>query len=90
MDWKIITATFTVVFIAELADKTQMVGISMSAKSGKPLAVWAGSVLAYAVVTILSVLLGAVLSKYLKPELIRYTGALLFIAIGVMMLFGKI
>jgi len=37
MDWKVFLATFTAVFMAELADKTQFVGIGMSAKSGKPL-----------------------------------------------------
>lgn len=39
MDWKIFLATFSAIFLAELADKTQLVGIGMSAKSGKPLTV---------------------------------------------------
>ncbi len=90
MNWEIIVATFTAVFFAELADKTQLVGISMAAKSGKPLQVWIGSVAAYIVVTALSVFLGAILAKYIRPELIRYTGAVLFVAIGIMMLLGKI
>ncbi|MFH1269461.1 MAG: TMEM165/GDT1 family protein [Candidatus Omnitrophota bacterium] len=90
MEWKIFLATFTAVFFAELADKTQLVGISMAAKSGRPLSVWAGSVLAYAIVTILSVFLGAIMAKYIRPELIKYTGALLFIIIGILMLSGRI
>jgi len=89
MDWKIFFATFSAIFLAELADKTQLVGIGMSAKSGKPLTVWLGSVCAYIVVTALSVMIGAALGKYLKPELIRYCGASLFIIIGVLMLWGK-
>ncbi len=90
MDWKIIFATFTAVFFAELADKTQLVGISMAGKSGKPLQVWLGSVSAYIVVTAISVFLGAVMGKYISQEFIRYTGAILFVAIGIMMLLGKI
>ena len=90
MHGKIFLATFSAVFLAELADKTQMVGIGMSAKSGKPLTVWLGSILAYMIVTAISVLIGALLGGYIKPEVIRYTGALLFIAIGVLMLFGKL
>jgi putative Ca2+/H+ antiporter (TMEM165/GDT1 family) len=90
MDWKIFLATFTAVFVAELADKTQLVGIGMSAKSGKPLSVWLGSVSAYIIITAISVLIGATFGKYLKPELIRYAGATLFIAIGILMLLGKI
>jgi putative Ca2+/H+ antiporter (TMEM165/GDT1 family) len=36
MDWKVFFVTFGAVFLAELADKTQLVGVGMSAKTGKP------------------------------------------------------
>jgi len=90
MDWKIFFATFSAIFLAELADKTQLVGIGMSAKSGKPLSVWLGSISAYIIVTAISVLIGVALGKYIKPELVRYCGASLFIIIGLLMLAGKI
>ncbi|MBU1146953.1 MAG: TMEM165/GDT1 family protein [Candidatus Omnitrophica bacterium] len=90
MDWKIFFATFLAIFLAELADKTQLVGIGMSAKSGKPLTVWLGSISAYIIVTAISVLIGATLGKYIKPELVRYCGASLFIIIGFLMFAGKI
>lgn len=90
MDWKIFLATFSAIFVAELADKTQLVGIGMTAKSGKPLSVWVGSVSAYMLVTIISVLIGAMLGKYIKPELVRYSGASIFVIIGLLMFFGKI
>lgn len=90
MDWKVFLATFTAVFVAELADKTQLVGIGMSAKSGKPLTVLLGSTCAYIVITAISVVVGAVLGKYIRPDIIRYAGAGLFIVIGVLILIGKI
>jgi putative Ca2+/H+ antiporter (TMEM165/GDT1 family) len=90
MDWKIFLATFGAVFFAELADKTQMVGIGMAAKTGKPISVWLGSVSAYVIVTVISVFLGAILAKFIRPELIRYIGASLFIIIGFLMLFKAI
>lgn len=90
MDWKIFLATFSAIFVAELADKTQLVGIGMTAKSGKPLSVWVGSVSAYMLVTIISVLIGAMLGKYIKPEFVRYFGASVFVMIGLLMFFGKI
>lgn len=90
MDWKVFLATFGAVFFAELADKTQLVGIGMAAKTGKPISVWLGSVAAYIIVTIISVFLGAIMSKFIKPELIRYIGASLFIIIGFLMLFKAI
>ena len=89
MDWKIFFATFSAIFLAELADKTQLVGIGMSAKSGKPLTVFLGSVCAYMIITAISVLVGAMLGKYIKPDVIRYVGALLFVIIGMLMLFDK-
>ncbi len=90
MDWKIFLATFGAVFFAELADKTQLVGIGMAAKTGKPVSVWLGSVSAYIIVTVISVFLGAILAKFIRPELIRYVGASLFIIIGFLMLFKVI
>jgi len=86
MDWKVFLATFGAVFFAELADKTQLVGIGMAAKSGRPVSVWLGSVSAYIIVTVISVFLGAAMAKFIKPELIRYIGASLFIIIGALML----
>jgi len=90
MDWKIFCATFGAVFLAELADKTQLVGLTMSSKSGRPFSVFVGSVCAYAVVTVITVLIGAMLGKYIKPEYLRYAGALFFIAIGTLIFLGKI
>ena len=89
MDWKIFLATFGGIFFAELADKTQLVGITMASKSGKPLSVWLGSVSAYLVVTALSVFIGASVGKYLRPEWIRCGGGALFILLGALMFFGK-
>jgi len=86
MDWKVFAATFGAVFFAELADKTQLVGIGMAAKTGKPVSVWLGSISAYIIVTVISVFLGALMAKFIKPELIRYIGASAFIVIGTLML----
>jgi Ca2+/H+ antiporter, TMEM165/GDT1 family len=86
VDWKVFFMTFSAIFFAELADKTQLVGISLSAKSGKPFSVWLGSVSAYLIVTALSVVIGLALAKYLKPDMIRIGGASLFIIMGILML----
>ena len=89
MDWKIFFTTFGGIFFSELADKTQVVGITMASKSGKPFSVWLGSVSAYLIVTAISVFIGAALGKYLKPEWIRLGGGSLFILLGALMFFGK-
>ncbi|OGS19962.1 MAG: hypothetical protein A2252_01565 [Elusimicrobia bacterium RIFOXYA2_FULL_39_19] len=90
MDWKLFLAVFVSIFTAELADKTQFVGITMSSQSGKPWVVWMGSVAGYMVVTAISVFLGSILGKYLKPEIIKYVGGSLFMLIGGLMIMGKL
>lgn len=90
MDLRILFATFSAVFLAELADKTQLVGLNMSAKTGKPWMVFVASVAAYAVITAITVLIGAKLSEALKPEYIRYVGGGLFVLLGVLMLANKL
>lgn len=90
MDFKILVATFTSVFLAEIADKTQLVGLNMTAKSGKPAAVFVGSMLAFLCVTALTVAAGTLLGKYIRPEMMRYVGGGLFIVMGALMLAGKL
>lgn len=90
MDWKVFLATFGAVFVAEFADKTQVVGAGIAAESQKPLSVWLGSVSAYIIVTAVTVLIGAILGRHIKPELIRYSAALIFVIIGVLMFLGKV
>lgn len=90
MDWKVFCMTFGAVFLAELADKTQLVGIGMASESRKPLSVWFGSVCAYMIITLISVLIGSVLGKYIKPEFIRYAGASLFLIIAILIFFKVI
>jgi putative Ca2+/H+ antiporter (TMEM165/GDT1 family) len=89
MDWKVFFATFGAVFLAELGDKTQLAGLNLTAKSRMPLLVFLGSVSAYAVVTLITVLLGDTLSKFINLEYIRYGAAFLFIIIGILILFNK-
>lgn len=90
MDIKVFLATLSAIFFAELADKTQLVAITMSGKTGKPWAVFLGSLAGYALVTLISVILGALLAKYIRPEWIRYGGATAFVVIGALMFFNKL
>ena len=90
MDLRVMVATFGAIFMAELADKTQLVGIGMASKTLKPVSVFLGSVAAYAVITAISVFLGAVLGERVNPVYMKYAGAALFILLGVLMFFDRI
>ena len=90
MDFKVFAVAFGAIFLAELADKTQFIGLCLSGKTGRPFSVWAGSVAAYMIITILTVLAGALLGKCLKPEVVKYAGGVLFIIAGILMFLGKL
>ncbi|MBU1998719.1 MAG: TMEM165/GDT1 family protein [Candidatus Omnitrophota bacterium] len=87
---KIFVATFSAIFLAELADKTQIVGMGLSSRSGHPWTVWLGSVAAYMLVTLITVFLGSMLGRYIKPDLIKYIGGTVFVIIGILMFFNRI
>ncbi len=90
MDFKIFLSTFGAILLAELADKTQLVGMGMAVKTGKPVAVWLGSISAFVVITGISVLAGTTVGKHLRPEAIKYLGGSLFVIIGILMLLDKV
>lgn len=89
MEWKIFGTAFLTLFLAELGDKTQLAVIVLTAKTDAKLAVFLGASLALVLVSLLGVLLGGVLSQYVPTEWLQRIVALAFIAIGVLMLFGK-
>ena len=90
MDWKIIGTAFVTLFLAELGDKTQLAVITMSADTNSKLSVFIGASVALVLVSLLGVLIGGVLSQWVPTEWLQRIVAVAFIAIGVLMLFGKL
>lgn len=90
MDWKMFGTAFLTLFLAELGDKTQLAVITMTAKSDSKVAIFLGASLALVLVSLLGVLLGGVLSQYIPTEWLQRIVAVAFIAIGLLMLFGKL
>ena len=90
MEWKVFGTAFLTLFLAELGDKTQLAVITMSAKAESKLAVFAGASLALILVTLLGVLFGSLLTQFIPVEWLQRIVAVAFIAIGLLMLFGKL
>jgi len=88
MDWKIFFASFWVIFVAELGDRTQLATLTLSTESKKPVMVFFASVLGYAVVMLLTILIGGVLVKYIPQHYIKIASGGLFIVLGSLVLFG--
>jgi putative Ca2+/H+ antiporter (TMEM165/GDT1 family) len=90
MDWKIFTTAFVTLFLAELGDKTQLAVITMTSSTESKLSVFLGAGLALVAVTLIGVVFGGVLSQYIPTEWLQRIVAVAFIAIGILMLFGKL
>ncbi len=90
MDWKILIATFSTIFLAELGDKTQIAAIIMKSKTNKPLTVFIGSMIAFAVITIIGVAFGGVITKVIPIYFIKVLSAVAFITVGILILIGKL
>ena len=77
-------------FLAELGDKTQLAVITMTADTGSKVSAFLGACSALVVVTLLGVVFGGILSQYIPTEWLQRIVAVAFIAIGTLMLFGKL
>lgn len=61
----------TLLFTAELGNKTQLAAISMTAKHNTPLWVFTGATLALAAVTLLGVLGGELLIRFISEKVLQ-------------------
>lgn len=90
MDWRIFLTAFGTIFLAELADKTEIAVLSLTAKTKSPWSVFLGAMFAFGVATLIAVLLGEVVSKVIPIHVLRYISAGIFILIGILTLIGKL
>lgn len=81
-------ATFGLIGLAELGDKTQLTVIALSAMYDRR-KVFLGVISAFLLITGLGVLVGDALYRLVDPGLIRITAGLLFIVFGIWMFRSK-
>lgn len=74
---------FFTLFLAELGDKTQLAVFTLVSQSKAPWEVFLGASLALASVTLIGVVFGETLTRYIPPFYLRLGAAFLFIGIGV-------
>jgi putative Ca2+/H+ antiporter (TMEM165/GDT1 family) len=86
VDIKTLLTTFSLIFLAELGDKTQFATLCLSADSKSRLAVFLGASLALVISAFLAVLLGALLARCFPPYIVKTVGGILFIVMGIVML----
>jgi len=85
MDWKPFIATFGLIFVAELGDKTQLAALTLAADYQRPWMVLLGASLALTLVSAIGVAIGHFAGSCFPRETVRYVAAGLFIVMGVLM-----
>ena len=72
-----------------IGDKTQITVLSLTARTGKPLAVFTGALLGLAAVTVLGVTVGALAVTFIPGEWVSRAAAVGFIIIGLFILWSS-
>lgn len=83
MDLKILMTTFSLVFLAELGDKTQLATLLLSSDSDSKLSVFVGSAGALMLCSLLAVLAGTAASRYIPENYIKIGAGIAFVAVGI-------
>jgi putative Ca2+/H+ antiporter (TMEM165/GDT1 family) len=88
MDWKLFATVFGAIFIAEMADKTQLVTLLFAAdKDAGKWTVFLGSALALTLASAIGVAAGALLSQVINARMMSMIAGAGFIVIGVFTLY---
>jgi len=88
MDLKILLTVFTVIFVAELGDKTQLATMLFAAdREVSKLAIFLGASLALVVASAIGVAAGSLVSQVVSERYLNYIAGIGFIGVGVWTLF---
>jgi putative Ca2+/H+ antiporter (TMEM165/GDT1 family) len=87
-DWRAFGSTLSLLFVAELGDKTQLAVLGLTCKQPTAWGVFAGGALALVTVTALGVLGGAQLRKLVPERMLLSVSAVAFVVMGGLMGMG--
>jgi putative Ca2+/H+ antiporter (TMEM165/GDT1 family) len=81
--WREISTAYTVIFIGEMGDLTQIQAANLSARTHQPIEVFVAASIALVAVTFVGVFGGQVLVRRVPLSKIRFTGGLIFLGLGI-------
>lgn len=82
MDWKTLATTFSAVFLAELGDKTQLATLALTAGARSKVSVFVGSAAALVATSLIAVLVGDAVARYVPAVWLKRAAGALFIVLG--------
>ena len=88
MDLQMMFTTFGMVFLAELGDKTQLATFCLSADCDSKTSVFLGSAGALVLSSLIAVLFGGAISRFVPPHYIKLGAGVFFVVVGVWMLYS--
>ncbi len=91
MEVKVFFAIFFSVFLAELGDKTQLATVCFAADQDcKPIWVFLASSAALVSSSLLAVLVGSQLSRFISPQHLKLAAGAMFVLIGLWFVWGAL
>ena len=89
MDWKLLASSFSLIFLAELGDKTQRATLALAAGGRSRLTIFAGAALALVGAIAIAVLAGEAVARVVPEVWIKRVAGLGFLVLGTLFLVGK-
>ena len=87
MDIKLLLTTFGLVFLAELGDKTQLATVCFSADCDSRVSVFLGSAGALVLSSLIAVVFGAAISRFIPSNYIKIGAGVFFVIVGIWILY---
>lgn len=77
-------------FFAEMGDKTQLATFAMATKYDSIIQIWLGTTTGMIIADAVGIIFGVVLGKNIPEKIVKWVAALIFIAFGVLGLYGSL
>ncbi len=81
--FSILITSFSTIFLAELADKTQLATLMLSAQSGRPIIIFIGASLALISTSLLGVLIGRWIANNLPRQRFTLVSGIIMLTLGI-------
>lgn len=89
MDFTLMGTAAGLLVAMEIGDKTQLVIISLTASTRRAIPIFLGAAAAFALLTLLAVALGTVVTELLPPGWLARASGIAFLVLGVFLLWGS-
>lgn len=83
MNWKLFGLAFSLLFVAELGDKTQLAVFTLATQHRAPWPIFLGASLALVLVTFMGAFFGNLITRYVPAQYLQLAAGALFIVMGV-------